>query len=65
MGIASYQAGFFYDLKGSYVLSYGIATGVGVINLLVVAALAWYRGTRSSASTLHSPFRLLAAGAVK
>jgi MFS family permease len=43
MGIGSYQAGFFFDLQKSYVMSYGNAAIAGVINLLVVAALAWYR----------------------
>jgi MFS family permease len=65
MGIGSYQAGFFYDLNGSYVLSYGIAAIAGVVNLLVVAALAWYRWSRSSSSAPQSPLRVIAAGAVK
>ncbi len=65
MGIGSYQAGFFYDLNGSYVLSYGIAAIAGVVNLLVLATLAWYRWSRSSASPQQSLLRPLTAGAVK
>jgi MFS family permease len=43
MGIGSYQGGYFYDLSGSYVLSYGNAAIAGIANLAVVAALVWYR----------------------
>jgi MFS family permease len=49
MGIGSFQAGFFYDLQKSYVLSYGNAALVGIVNLLIVAALFWYRWNRKSA----------------
>lgn len=43
MGIGSYQAGFFYDLRNSYVLGYGNAAAAGVVNLLIVSALILYR----------------------
>jgi MFS family permease len=43
MGVGSFQAGFFYDLQKSYVLSYGNAALAGIVNLLIVAALYWYR----------------------
>jgi hypothetical protein len=46
MGIGSYQAGFFYDLQNSYVLSYANAAFAGILNLLIILALAWYRATR-------------------
>ena len=59
MGIGSYQAGFFYDLNGSYVLSYGNAAAAGVINLLIVFALAWYRSSRTSRSPQASRLRVL------
>ncbi len=49
MGIGSFQAGFFYDLQNSYVLSYGNAALAGIVNLLIVAALFWYRWNRNSA----------------
>jgi predicted MFS family arabinose efflux permease len=49
MGIGSYQAGFFYDLNKGYVLSYGNAAIAGIVNLLIVFALAWYRSSRTSA----------------
>ena len=43
MGLGSYQAGLFYDITASYLLSYGNAAIAGILNLLVVAALIWYR----------------------
>jgi len=43
MGSGGYQAGYFYDLTGSYVTSYGNAALAGIINLLIVAALIWYK----------------------
>ena len=49
MGIGSFQAGFFYDLQKSYVLSYGNAALAGIVNLLIVAALFWYRWNCNSA----------------
>ena len=48
MGIGSFQAGFFYDLQKSYVLSYGNAALAGIVNLLIVATLIWYRWNRKS-----------------
>jgi MFS family permease len=51
MGIGSYQAGFFYDLNKNYVLSYGNAAIAGVINVLLVLALASYRSRRKSAAS--------------
>jgi MFS family permease len=47
MGIGSYQAGYFYDASGSYVLSFGGAAIAGVVNLVIVAALIWYRRQRT------------------
>jgi MFS family permease len=49
MGIGSLQAGYFYDLEKSYVLSYGNAALAGIVNLLIVAALFWYRWNHKSA----------------
>ena len=43
MGLGSYQAGFFYDITASYFLSYANAAIAGILNLLTVAALFWYR----------------------
>jgi MFS family permease len=48
MGFGSYQAGFFYDISANYRLSFANATGAGVLNLLIVAALFWYRRERSA-----------------
>jgi MFS family permease len=47
MGIGSYQAGYFYDVSGSYVLSFGGAALAGMVNLAIVAALIWYRRHRT------------------
>jgi MFS family permease len=55
MGIGSFQAGFFYDLQKSYVLSYGNAALAGIVNLLIVAALFWYRRNHKSASARKTP----------
>jgi MFS family permease len=46
MGLGSYQAGFFYDLSASYLLSYANAAIGGILNLLIVATLIWYRRHR-------------------
>jgi MFS family permease len=48
MGLGSYQAGYFYDLTGAYVLSYGNAALGGVVNLAVVGLLFWYRKHQNS-----------------
>jgi len=42
MGIGGYQAGLFFDLTGSYVVSYANAAIVGAINLMIVGALYFY-----------------------
>jgi MFS family permease len=47
MGIGSYQGGYFYDLTGNYVLSYGNAAIAGMINLAIVGVLMWYRQHRT------------------
>jgi MFS family permease len=47
MGLGSYQAGFFYDISANDRLSFANATAAGVVNLLIVAALFWYRRERS------------------
>jgi MFS family permease len=48
MGLGSWQAGYFYDLSASYFLSYANAAIAGIANLLVVAALFWYRRHRTT-----------------
>jgi MFS family permease len=47
MGFGSYQAGYFYDISANYRLSFANATAAGVLNLLIVAALFWYRRERN------------------
>jgi MFS family permease len=49
MGIGSYQGGHFFDVTGVYTISYGVAAMAGVVNLLVVAGLAWVRFSRTGA----------------
>jgi len=43
MGTGGFQAGYYYDLTGSYVTAYGNAMLAGVLNLAIVGALIWYR----------------------
>jgi predicted MFS family arabinose efflux permease len=43
MGLGGYQAGYFYDITASYLVSYANAAIGGVLNLLVVVALCFYR----------------------
>ncbi|MDP1882159.1 MAG: hypothetical protein Q8K88_04680, partial [Bradyrhizobium sp.] len=52
MGVGSYQAGFFYDVTASYLLSYANAAIGGILNILVVAALIWYRRSASVLRTI-------------
>jgi MFS family permease len=54
MGLGSYQAGYFYDITAAYLLSYANAAVAGILNLLVVAALFWFRHHR----TLRQPASL-------
>jgi MFS family permease len=48
MGVGSYQAGYFYDASGNYILSFGNAALAGLGNLAIVAALIWYRRLRTA-----------------
>jgi MFS family permease len=52
MGIGSYQGGYFFDLTGNYAWSYGNAAIAGMINLVIVVSLIWFR--RSRAGSLDS-----------
>ena len=36
MGLGGFLGGYFYDLSGDYVLSFGFASGAGVVNLVVL-----------------------------
>jgi MFS family permease len=55
MGLGSYQAGFFYDISANYRLSFANAAGAGVLNLLIVAALFWYRRERNAMQARLGP----------
>ncbi len=46
MGVGGYQAGYFYDHSGNYVLAYGNAAIAGMVNLAIVGLLIWYRRWR-------------------
>ena len=48
MGLGSYQGGYFYDITASYFVSYANAAVAGIVNLVVVAALFWYRRQRAT-----------------
>jgi len=39
MGLGGYQAGYFFDLSGAYLISYGNAVAMGTINLIIVGTL--------------------------
>jgi cyanate permease len=38
-GIGGYQGGYFFDLTGSYTISYANAAFAGIVNLVIVGAL--------------------------
>lgn len=46
MGLGGFQAGYFFDLTGSYTTSYANAAFAGVINLTILTALFAYRRGR-------------------
>jgi MFS family permease len=48
MGIGGYQAGFFFDLSGSYVIPYANATAAGAINLIIAGSLYFYFRRKSA-----------------
>lgn len=52
MGLGGWQGGLFYDLTGSYAVSYANAAAAGVVNLAILGALWWRlgRGTGRLAS---------------
>jgi len=49
MGLGGYQAGFFFDLTGSYTLSFANAVLAGLINLAIVGSLRHYVARRQPA----------------
>jgi predicted MFS family arabinose efflux permease len=51
-GIGGYQGGFFFDLYGNYTLTYANAAMAGVINLIIVGALAFTITRRRAALAL-------------
>ncbi len=48
MGIGGYQAGFFFDLSGSYVIPYANAAAAGAVNLIIGGALYFYFRRKSA-----------------
>lgn len=39
MGIGGYQAGYFFDVSGAYIISYANAVAMGTVNLMIVGTL--------------------------
>jgi len=52
MGIGGYQAGFFFDISGSYVIPYANATAAGAVNLIIGGALYFYFRRKSAVLAL-------------
>ena len=48
MGIGGYQAGFFFDLSGSYVIPYANAAAAGTVSLIIAGALYFYFRRKSA-----------------
>lgn len=48
-GIGGYQGGYFFDLTGSYTVSYATAAAAGVINLIIVGSLYFVISRRRAA----------------
>ena len=44
MGLGGYQGGLFFDITGSYVISYANAALAGLINLVIVGSLYFQAG---------------------
>lgn len=44
MGLGGYQGGYFFDLTGSYTVSYANAAFAGIINMVIVGSLVYYTG---------------------
>jgi MFS family permease len=42
MGLGGYQGGYFFDLTGSYTVSYANAAFAGIINMVIVGSLVYY-----------------------
>ncbi len=49
MGLGGYQAGFFFDLSGSYVVPYANAAAAGTVSLIIAGALFFYISRKSAA----------------
>ncbi|MEE8395282.1 MAG: MFS transporter [bacterium] len=55
MGLGGFQAGLFFDLTGSYTLSFANAAIAGVINLTIVGALYFYHTKQEAAVPAEAP----------
>jgi hypothetical protein len=42
MGLGGYQAGYFFDVSGAYIISYATAAAMGMVNMVVVGALYFF-----------------------
>jgi len=52
MGIGGYQAGFFFDISGSYLIPYANATAAGTVSLIIGGALYFYFRRKSAVLAL-------------
>jgi MFS family permease len=57
MGLGGYQGGYFFDLTGSYTVSYANAAFAGIINMVIVGSLVYY-AARARARLVAAPAAL-------
>jgi hypothetical protein len=55
VGIGGWQGGYFFDLTGSYTLSYANAALAGVVNLLIVGGLCLHLARRRALAVRAVP----------
>jgi MFS family permease len=54
MGLGGYQGGYYFDLTGSYTVSYANAAFAGIINMVIVGSLVYYT-TKARARLVAAP----------
>ncbi|PCI03899.1 MAG: hypothetical protein COB78_05970 [Hyphomicrobiales bacterium] len=54
MGVGGFQAGYFFDLNGSYTTSFANAAIAGMINLTILIALFAYRRNRGMGGSIQA-----------
>ncbi len=58
MGIGGWQGGFFFDLTGSYTVSFANAAIAGLVNLAILASLYFHIKSKSAPATIMPGLRL-------